>query len=118
LFFGEEVTMAVRLFGAGYDLYPPDESVCYHLWSRAHRPALTSLESDQAKELRKISMERVKEQLKSHVGTERSAKEFAEKLGVCFLTRTIHADRKPSLANLDPESKALILKFMSNEFNY
>ena len=120
LFFGEELTMAVRLFGAGYDLYPPGESVCYHLWSRAHRPAVTSLESDQAKELRKLSMERVKEQLKNHIGTERSAKEFAEKIGVCFVTKTIHTDRddrKPMLESLDPKSKALILKFMSNEFN-
>lgn len=38
LFFGEEASMAVRLFVSGYDLYAPTEAVCYHLWSRAHRP--------------------------------------------------------------------------------
>jgi hypothetical protein len=39
LFFGEEVSMAVRLYTAGYDMYAPCQSVCYHLWTRTHRPA-------------------------------------------------------------------------------
>ena len=38
LFFGEELSMAVRLYTHGYDLYAPPETVVYHLWSRSHRP--------------------------------------------------------------------------------
>ena len=39
LFFGEELSMAARLYCAGWDLYAPPESVVYHLWSRSHRPS-------------------------------------------------------------------------------
>mmetsp|Transcript_38482 Transcript_38482/g.115422 ORF Transcript_38482/g.115422 Transcript_38482/m.115422 type:complete len:549 (-) Transcript_38482:761-2407(-) len=43
LFFGEEMSMAVRLYTHGYDLYAPGrEVVCYHLWSRDHRRTLRS----------------------------------------------------------------------------
>ena len=38
LFFGEELSMSVRLFTHGYSLLSPPESVVYHLWSRSHRP--------------------------------------------------------------------------------
>ena len=34
LFFGEEISMAVRLFTHGTDLYAPPETVCYHMWKR------------------------------------------------------------------------------------
>lgn len=37
LFFGEELSMAIRLYTHGYDLYSPPATVCYHLWSRDHR---------------------------------------------------------------------------------
>lgn len=38
LFFGEEISMAARLWTHGIDCYAPPETVCYHLWSRALRP--------------------------------------------------------------------------------
>ena len=38
LFRGEEASMAARLFTAGLDFYAPSEQVCYHLWTRGHRP--------------------------------------------------------------------------------
>lgn len=38
LFFGEELSMAVRLYTHGYNLFAPPETVCYHLWTRDHRP--------------------------------------------------------------------------------
>ena len=31
LFFGEELSMAMRLYTKGYDLFAPSQSVCYHL---------------------------------------------------------------------------------------
>ena len=40
LFFGEEISMAARLWTHGYDLYAPPETVLYHLWKRDHRPVL------------------------------------------------------------------------------
>lgn len=39
LFFGEEVSMAARLFTHGYDFFSPPEAVVYHLWTRSHRPS-------------------------------------------------------------------------------
>jgi hypothetical protein len=38
LFFGEEISMAARLYTHGVDCYTPPEVVCYHLWSRSLRP--------------------------------------------------------------------------------
>ena len=40
LFFGEEMSMAVRLFTHGYDFFAPPQSVCYHKWTRDHRPTI------------------------------------------------------------------------------
>ena len=37
LFFGEEISMAIRLYTSGIDLFTPPTTVCYHLWSRSHR---------------------------------------------------------------------------------
>ena len=38
LFFGEEITMAARLWTHGFDCYAPPQAVVYHLWTRDHRP--------------------------------------------------------------------------------
>jgi hypothetical protein len=108
LFFGEELSMAVRLFTHGYDLYAPEETVCYHLWSRAHRPtnpltvqaAATTATTTTAtrmeereKRLRELSRAKVKEQLLGEtamvgahcgLGNARTAMAFAEHLGVDF----------------------------------
>lgn len=37
IFFGEEISMTVRLWTHGWDLYNPTKVVAYHLGSRAHR---------------------------------------------------------------------------------
>lgn len=37
-FFGEEITMAVRLWTHGYNLYHPNRLVIYHDWKRDKRP--------------------------------------------------------------------------------
>eukprot|EP01031_Cornospumella_fuschlensis_P035872 gene35872-43512_t len=39
LFFGEESLLAARLFTRGVRFFAPGETVCYHLYPRAHRPA-------------------------------------------------------------------------------
>ena len=37
LFFGEEVSMAARMWTRGYDLYAPDAPVLYHRYERDYR---------------------------------------------------------------------------------
>ncbi|CAM9989884.1 unnamed protein product, partial [Phaeothamnion confervicola] len=39
VFFGEEVSMAARLFTSGYDFFAPGQTPLYHLWTRTHRPS-------------------------------------------------------------------------------
>lgn len=34
VFIGEEISMAVRLWTSGYDLYHPNEMIVYHMWER------------------------------------------------------------------------------------
>ena len=100
LFFGEELSMAVRLFTHGYDLYAPPETVCYHLWSRAHRPTQSPPQPVSATQTqRQASLARVHEQLQGKcqssssnspqhrypyygLGMVRSAREFRDILGV------------------------------------
>ena len=97
LFFGEELSMAVRLFTHGYDLYAPEETVCYHLWSRSHRPTnpvpveTTTVERNKC--FRELSQAVVENQLlgdKAMVGTHfglgetRTAVAFSDHLGVNF----------------------------------
>ena len=38
IFFGEEESMAARLYTHGFDCFAPPEAVIYHLWTRDHRP--------------------------------------------------------------------------------
>jgi len=38
LFFGEEISMAVRYWTHGFDFFAPHRHIAYHLWSRQHRP--------------------------------------------------------------------------------
>lgn len=100
LFFGEELTMAVRLFTNGYDLFAPNETVCYHLWSRAHRPTSTTVAASIIRKknvLQQKSRETVLKQLQGDqsmigignlgLGKERRADDFAENLGVDFSCR-------------------------------
>jgi len=108
LFFGEELSMAVRLFTNGYDLYAPEETVCYHLWSRSHRPtnvltgsAAKTTKDEKLKErelrLRELSRAKVKKQLLGDhfmigatfgLGRARDAAAFAKHLGVNFNQQT------------------------------
>lgn len=43
VFFGEEISMAARLWTAGWDLYVPSFNVAFHIWSRAYRPTFWEL---------------------------------------------------------------------------
>ena len=102
LFFGEELSMAVRLYTHGYDLYAPPLSVVYHLWSRAHRPTLQSSPSsvppEQIEEKKMVSRKVVQQQLLGAskpdvlygLGTTRTVEDFAASLKVDFQMSIIH----------------------------
>ncbi|CAB9522124.1 Glycosyltransferase (GlcNAc) [Seminavis robusta] len=95
LFFGEELSMAVRLYTHGYDLYAPVQSVCYHLWSRAHRPTATTQRTTTPwqQKRKQASLQAVRQQLTDTtsldsrylgLGSVRTAQQFATELGVDF----------------------------------
>lgn len=52
LFFGEEISMAMRFFSHGGIFFSPPQSVVYHLWSRDHRPTPYP-DTDEIKEIKK-----------------------------------------------------------------
>jgi [Skp1-protein]-hydroxyproline N-acetylglucosaminyltransferase len=153
LFFGEELSMAVRLYTNGYDLYAPRETVCYHLWSRSHRPTprIGSKEKEQEKSRQKTESQAivVKQLLGDPsmvgaalgLGCERTAEEFADRLGVNFAQQNFVREGwengdlttedfvgggssavsspdslEAKIATLDPNSKAMatLAKFLGN----
>jgi len=86
LFFGEEISMAVRLYTHGIDLYAPPQTVCYHKWERNPLRVREDVDSLKTKHM-KESLNAVRMQLQgqgSGLGTVRSIKQFSEKLGVDF----------------------------------
>jgi len=86
LFFGEEISMAVRLYTHGIDLYAPPKTVCYHKWERNPLRVREDVDGLKAKQ-RKDSLNAVRMQLQGlgcGLGTVRSVKQFSEKLGVDF----------------------------------
>lgn len=96
LFFGEEMSMTVRLFTWGYDLLAPAQTVVYHLWERDHRPSPLSLPKchdhdpyagNAAAEERAKALQRVRKQLLGRgegIGSVRTVLELEATLGVNF----------------------------------
>ena len=89
LFFGEEISMAVRLFTHGYDLYSPPETVCYHRWKRnpLRNRDINKDEQFQFDSQRHASIAVVKMQLQGlgrGLGDCRSVTQFSQNLGVDF----------------------------------
>mmetsp|Transcript_34577 Transcript_34577/g.58672 ORF Transcript_34577/g.58672 Transcript_34577/m.58672 type:complete len:288 (+) Transcript_34577:340-1203(+) len=92
LFFGEEISMAVRLYTHGIDLFTPPQAVCYHLWKRNPLRVRTTTSGDSGEGLREHSLEVVRTQLRGKgrgLGTVRSVTEFHKKLGVDFEKQTL-----------------------------
>ena len=123
LFFGEEMSMAVRLYTHGYDFFAPSQSVCYHKWTRDHRPTIqedtkvNSVDLTKAEcvvqEERKRSITVVLSQLRGvgpGLGTVRTAADFASHVGVCFADETIAPDAENG--GLSPDSFAPTLSFL------
>ncbi|GMF52505.1 unnamed protein product [Phytophthora fragariaefolia] len=116
LFFGEESSMAARLWTSGWNFFAPAEAVVYHLWTRAYRPVFQELEDEKTKQWRTASSQYVKQLLhvgptaensantvsagKYALGTERSFESYQKHIGVNFTTREI--EWRAEWGNLDP----------------
>ncbi|CAM9405116.1 unnamed protein product, partial [Laminaria digitata] len=49
-FFGEEVSMAARMYTRGWDFFAPPQTVVYHLWSREHRPSFRQARDERSRQ--------------------------------------------------------------------
>jgi hypothetical protein len=74
VFFGEEISMAARLWTSGYDLYNPTTMYCYHMWER-NRPTYwqqfddnSNRKHQERQELEKLGYDRMKKVL--HMSSE------------------------------------------------
>ena len=114
LFFGEEISMALRMFTHGWDMYTPSNAVVYHLWDRSYRPTVREhfSHAKQREKLRAqqkvralLGMEDDKdvvvvegeekgkkgEKGRYGLGTSRTLEEFEKYCGVSFKNRIVHA---------------------------
>jgi [Skp1-protein]-hydroxyproline N-acetylglucosaminyltransferase len=141
LFFGEEMSMAVRLFTWGYDLLAPAQTVVYHLWERDHRPPPLSQPDfhdphagNAAAEERAKALQRVRKQLLGRgegLGSVRTVLQLEAAIGVNFDDLTIRFSEdeyeikrgvtfaKPACSGIDfsvgglgANTKSLILEFL------
>ena len=105
-FFGEEITLAVRLWTHGYDIFHPNRLVIFHDWDRDKRPTHFSDHADWG-QLNERSFIRVQYLLgmqtfydpsalldieKYGLGKIRTLEEYQAYSGVNFANKTISAD--------------------------
>lgn len=98
LFFGEEISMALRLFTHGYDFFAPIEPIVFHRWSRSYRPSFTELFRGSSGlelfRLRQESLAKIRQQVldpefMDGMGSIRSKKEFFQRVGIDLEKKTI-----------------------------
>lgn len=102
-FFGEEISLAVRFWTHGYDIYHPNNFVLYHDWDRNKRPTHFTDHPKTWGELDRISLARVRHMLgtetshepqvlaeldKYGLGTVRTLAEYQHYSGVDFAAKT------------------------------
>ena len=113
-FHGEEISIAVRAFTHGYDLFHPNEIIAYHEYTRQGRTKHWDDHSEWG-ELNRASHERMRKLLgidnecapcqrkklfqKYGLGTERTLKEYEEYAGIRFNDRAV---RQSTLDNKVP----------------
>ena len=101
LFFGEEISMAARLWTSGWDFFAPTQTVLYHLWKRSHRPSFRETCKEHNKRTKRLdernSREKVLKLLTNSSGDSdryglghvRKLCDFESRLGVSFESRKI-----------------------------
>ncbi|KYQ99959.1 GlcNAc transferase [Tieghemostelium lacteum] len=107
LFFGEEISMTVRLWTNGYDFYSPTQSIVFHLWKRDYRPNFreNQKEIDQLKlkeQLEKQSQLKVLNLLEGALssdckygnGEQRTLEEYQKFSGINFKSKIIDSSAK------------------------
>ncbi len=108
-FFGEECTLAARLWTSGYDIFYPNRLVIYHDWKRSARPYTHFGDTKQGDEVDLNSKARVLHLLQSKIsedgevlveidryglGSERSMSEYEDYCGVEFASRVIRENAR------------------------
>lgn len=105
LFFGEESSMAVRLWTSGWDFFSPSKLIGYHLWTRKHRPNFRQLRSEEQLKREALSQACVRAQLGMRqqddtaypgtagfgLGSARTLADYEAFCGVYFAERMISA---------------------------
>lgn len=109
-FHGEEISMAVRAYTAGYDLFIPNEIICWHEYTRKGRVRHWD-ENNKWEELNKKSLKRVKQLLnvdgdkadfdfgKYGFGSERTIGDYESYAGIRFEDRAV---QQYTLNHFDP----------------
>ena len=112
LFFGEEMSMAVRLWTHGFHLFAPPQSVCYHLWER--NPLRNGQGSDGwLTKQRRSSLDTVRAQLGgvgNALGDVRSVSSFWKKIGVNLAEQLI----MPKSENIGLDESAFVASLSSD----
>jgi [Skp1-protein]-hydroxyproline N-acetylglucosaminyltransferase len=105
LFFGEEISMAARLWTSGWDFFAPTQTVVFHLWKRSHRPSFRETRTKHNNHMKSLdeknSRERVLKLLTTTIdgddngrfglGHVRKLCDFESRLGVSFTSQTIQS---------------------------
>lgn len=104
-FAGEEISMAIRGFTLGYDLFHPHRQVIYHEFLRKHRPKVW--DDHQWGEMEKESKKRIRQLLKEEdeginlgeygLGSVRSHRDYELYAGINFAERLLHSDARMGL---------------------
>lgn len=96
LFFGEEPSMATRLWTSGFDFFAPTKVIGYHLWTRKHRPVFREHGCEEQRRREMKSQQRVRQLLSGDadvpgggLGKLRSLAEYEELAGLSFANRTL-----------------------------
>ena len=129
-FHGEEISLAVRAYTHGYDLFTPHRLVIWHYYTRAKAPRHWSdnadwgeLDNNSHKRLRKllgIDGEKLtkRDKCKYNLGTERSLSDYEQYAGVLFKDRKVQQytlDNKyppnPNYTNQEDYKKSFLNHF-------
>jgi hypothetical protein len=110
-FHGEEITMAVRAYTSGYDLFVPNETVCWHEYTRKGRVRHWDEKDNGWQKRNETSLRRAKHLLevdgdkadydfgKYGLGTVRTMKDYEEYSGIRFEDRAV---QQYTLDHYDP----------------
>ena len=96
LFFGEETSMAARLWTHGWDFFVPTEAVVYHLWTRSYRRTFQEVQPPRRDQHAEESRAKVRCLLTGEaapspfgLGTRRTLADWVAFTGVNFATQSI-----------------------------